>query len=74
MSKEKVVRRVLEAIESLKQSAIVTANGSRYVIKYHEGILPYKVNNHNLYVCDRLSGEWNTYSIDSISSIEIILL
>ena len=74
MSKEKIVRRVLETAESLKQSVIITVNGSRHVIKYHEGILPYKVNNHKLYVCDRLSSEWNSYSIDLISGIEIVLL
>lgn len=74
MTLEEKLCRLFDAAESVYQSVIIKMGDSKCIIKYHEGILPCKINNHKLYVCDRLSGEWNSYDIDSITSIEMMMI
>lgn len=74
MTLEEKLCRLFDAAESVYQSVIIKMGDSKCIIKYHEGILPCKIHNHKLYVYDCLSNKWNNYDIDSIISIEMMMI
>lgn len=74
MSKEKILRRILDAAESVNQSVIIRFGDSKCTIKEIEGILPYRIKNNKLYIFDCVGGCWCSYNINLITGIIMVLI